>query len=326
VDSSVGGERWLVDGGDRSFPTTVRRPPSTTPGPRVSLALSPDGARLASLCPGQGVRVWEAAGERRVLELGEAGALNVVAYSPDGRWIAAGGADSAVHLWEATTGRRHATLEGAALPVTALAFAPAAPVLASASALGCDVWLWNTERRAPALLVPDAIDGCSVEALAFGPQGELLAVAGVDWLATGGSDGAVHIWDVVRPARRRALPGGARGVAFHPAGRLLAVASLVRTVRVWDVRSGRLVRELAGHDEAVNCVAYSPDGRRLASAGDDHTVRLWDAETGAPLGVTELDTQVKALCFAADGRSLFTGNGNSSCYQLTTQRLLNDGR
>jgi len=291
-----------------------------------AIGLSSDGGRLASLSPGKGVRVWEVATERKVLELDETSGLSALAYSPDGRWIAAGGADTAVRLWDATTGRRLASLEGPALPVTALAFAPNAPVLASASAIGCDVWLWNIERGTPALIVPDAIDGCSIEAIAFHPQGELLAAGGIDWLATGGSDGAIHVWDVVQPTRRLTLSGGARSLAFHPEGRLLAAASLVRTVRVWDVRTGRLLRELAGHEDAVNCVAFSPDGRRLVSAADDHTVRLWDMETGASLGVTELDTQVKVLCFSPDGRSLFTGNGNSSCYQLKTQRLLNDER
>src|SRR5262249_59207059 len=119
----------------------------------------------------------------------------------------------------ASPGRGHVTLEGPALPVTALAFAPNPPVLAAASAIGCDVWLWNTDRGTPALLVPDAVDGCSIEALAFQPQGELLAVGGIDWLATGGSDGAVHVWDVVQPARRLTLAGGGRGPPLPPAGR-----------------------------------------------------------------------------------------------------------
>jgi WD40 repeat protein len=154
----------------------------------------------------------------------------------------------------------------------------------------------------------------------------LLAIGGIDWLATGGSDGAVHVWDVVQPARRLTLTGGARSLVFHPEGRLLAAASLVRTVRLWDARTGRLLRELAGHQDSINCVVFSPDGRRLASAADDHTVRLWDTDSGALLSVTELDTQVKVLCFSPDGRSIFTANGNTSCYQLKTQRLLSDGR
>ncbi len=310
-------------GGPGSYADALRARPFSVP---AGLALSPDGARLACLSPGNGVRVWETATARKVMELPESVRLSAIAWSPEGRRLAAAAADSTVRLWDAATGQPHATLEGTALPVTALAFAPAGRLLASASAIGCDVWLWDAERGKPALLVPDAVDGCAIEALAFQPQGELLAVAGIDWLATGGTDGAVHVWDVVQPVRKLALVGGARGLAFHPAGRLLAAATLARAVRVWDVRTGRLLRELVGHEDGVNCVAYSPDGRYLASAGDDHTVRLWDAESGAALGVTELDTQVKALCFAPDGRSLFTANGNSSCYQLKTQRLLNDGR
>jgi WD40 repeat protein len=144
-------------------------------------------------------------------------------------------------------------------------------------------------------------------------------------MATSGLDGQVFLWDVADRRRVASLRGGAVGLAFHPSGRHLAAASLAQTVRVWDVPGGNLVHELVGHLDAVSCVAYSPDGRWLASGGDDHTVRLWDAETGLPRGAVELDSQVKALCFAPDGRQLFTGNGNSSCYRLAMQQLLDEG-
>ena len=58
---------------------------------------------------------------------------------------------------------------------------------------------------------------------------------------------------------------GTTSLAFHPTGKRLASASLVQTVCLWDLESGRLAAELKGHQDLVTCVAYSPDGRTLAA-------------------------------------------------------------
>src|SRR5205814_642875 len=73
------------------------------------------------------------------------------------------------------------------------------------------------------------------------------------------------------------------GVAFHPDSRRLASASFDGRVRVWDARTGEVIRELSGHGGRVNSVAFSPDGQRLVTAGSDGTVRLGDVEAGLPL-------------------------------------------
>ena len=50
-------------------------------------------------------------------------------------------------------------------------------------------------------------------------------------------------------------------------------ACVRRTVALWDVRNRRLIEQLGGHVQGVNCVAFHPNGVLLASGSDDRTVR-----------------------------------------------------
>jgi WD40 repeat protein len=291
---------------------------------RMEVAISPDGARLATTGE-SGLRVWDTATARPVLQPEDGLLASTVAFSPVGRWLAGGGADAKIRLWDAATGKIQGLLQGQDVPITSLAFAPDGSALAAAGSAGSDVWLWNVAKREPSLLIPDAVNGCTIEALAFHPRGGMLAVAGVDWLATGGGDGSVVVWDIDQRCPTATFTGGAVRLAFHPSGRILAAASLLRTVRIWDLTSGNLAHEFATGDEPLTCVAFSPDGRYLAAGTDGHALRLWDATSDRVCGALELDTQIKALCFSPDGRHLFTGNGNTSCYQIDVQRLLDSG-
>ena len=72
-------------------------------------------------------------------------------------------------------------------------------------------------------------------------------------------------------------------VAFTPDGRLALSGSWDKSVRLWDLATGRTLRTLNGHTSAVHGVAVSPDGRTAATAGWDKTVRLWEVETGNPI-------------------------------------------
>lgn len=61
---------------------------------------------------------------------------------------------------------------------------------------------------------------------------------------------------------------------------LALTASHDKTLKIWDLNTGRLIRTLQGHADRVNAVAVTPDGLRAVSASDDTTVMVWDLITG----------------------------------------------
>jgi eukaryotic-like serine/threonine-protein kinase len=132
--------------------------------------------------------------------------------------------------------------------------------------------LWNT---AIGKSLPPRGYSKHVSMVAWSPDGK--------YIASGGWDKIVQIWDAKTGAQVNACQGHDRfvfAVAWSPDGTRIASGSTDRTVRVWDAQKGKLIRTYDGHSGFVFAVAWSPNEQHIASGGGDKTVQVWDAKTG----------------------------------------------
>ena len=67
---------------------------------------------------------------------------------------------------------------------------------------------------------------------------------------------------------------------MFPDGRRVVSASKDKTLKVWDVETGKCLATLQGHNPTVSCVAIFPDGSRVVSGSWDKTLKVWDVATG----------------------------------------------
>jgi WD40 repeat protein len=113
-------------------------------------------------------------------------------------------------------------------------------------------------------------------------------------------------------------------LAFSPDGRFLASASNDKSVRLWNLATGKETHQFLGHLKQVHSIAFSPDGKRLASGAEDAIVKIWDIHTGEQ--TAELDghnRRVNCVVFHPNNKVVLTGSCDSMLrgWDATTEEL-----
>jgi WD40 repeat protein len=105
------------------------------------------------------------------------------------------------------------------------------------------------------------------------------------------------------PRRADGHTDAVRACAVTPDGRRMLSGSADRTLKVWDLPTGRLVATLEGHADAVLACAVTPDGRRAISGSADRTLKVWDLPSGRVTATLEGHAGwVRACAVTPDGR------------------------
>jgi WD40 repeat protein len=101
-------------------------------------------------------------------------------------------------------------------------------------------------------------------------------------------------------------------VVIDPDGKTAVSGSLDRTVKLWDLNSGKLRRTFAGDSGPIDSLAIDPNGQVVASGSRDGMIRIWDLDTGELLRSLPASSSVYSVAISPDGRRLVSGSENGA--------------
>ncbi|MBI2891025.1 MAG: caspase family protein [Nitrospirae bacterium] len=265
---------------------------------------------------------------------GHGDSVRSVAFSPDGRYALSGSDDNTLKLWDVGSGNLVRTFKSHGSAVYSVAFSPDGRTALSG---GWDWTLKLWDVGTGNLVRTFKGHGDTVRSVAFSPDGR--------YALSGSDDKTLKLWDMgsgnlvrtfkghgsavyeatdLRPSREdglRTFKGHGStvySVAFSPDGRYALSGSDDKTLKLWDVESGNLLRTFKGHGDVfrsgiVNSVAFSPDGRTALSGSYDNTLKLWDVESGNLLRTFKgYGDTVRSVAFSPDGGYALSGSDDKT--------------
>jgi WD40 repeat protein/uncharacterized caspase-like protein len=251
----------------------------------ATVAFSPDGRSFAAAGfmyshKQNVVRLWDVGKWKTKHTLAtHSDRITSLAFSQDSRLLASASKDATIQLTDVQTGRKTHTLMGHTLAVMSVAFSRDNHFIASGSE-DTTVRLWDVSsgQFVEQIKGYGGIDFHGSHALAFSPDGQLLAFASDD-------SSTVNLWNLQTKRVEDSLSSRVTRISsVHFGNDARSLFTLAQgDLAIWDLSSGQFRRRIRKPIPKPGSATLSDDGKWLAAGNEDLTIDVLDVASGTNL-------------------------------------------
>ena len=107
--------------------------------------------------------------------------------------------------------------------------------------------------------------------------------------------------------------GRAISVAFSPDSKRIATCGDDKSIRLWDVQTGKELLKIEGHEGLVTDIAFLPSGEQLVTTSWDKTARIWNLSSAKEIARFEGSPErLSLLAVSSDGQHFLTSGGDNA--------------
>jgi WD40 repeat protein len=305
-----------------------------------SVAISPDGRYALSGSKDNTLRYWNLeSGETIKVLKGHTDSVESVAISPDGRYALSGSKDKTLRYWDLESGKTIKVFKGHKADVFSVAISPDGKNALSGS-IDQIIRYWDLKTGKTI----KKIQGCTSVAMSHNSQYALLGGYRVlqywnlhttkkirtlegnlenislitvnqngDYIGINNNRSKLEYFSLKegKPVHPRNILGWNNSFNITHDGKYAISQNnkgKVKTIRYWDLTTGKTIHILKGHKKYITSVAISPDGKYALSGSFDKTIRYWDLKTGQTIKVfKDYEHSIYSVVISPDGRYAIWG-------------------
>lgn len=257
--------------------------------------------------------------------LQSSGPVAGAAFFPDGSHFVSSTDESTMEIWDMETDKPKTQLKWSGSAAKSLCVPPSGQYIVS-SGRDRRIRFWYAHKQlTEEVSDPSQLTSSPTTALAICPNGE--------FIASGLKNGEICLWNGntgqrIQTSQILKHDSRVNYLAFSNDGQKLASASHDKTVRLWDTKSGTLLKCFEEHSDWVKCVAFSSNGNFIASASDDYSVLIWkvddaelkrDKKPKSHKKLTGHRGYCRSVAYSPDGSYIVSGGNDNQIIVWNTE-------